>query len=333
MLIRADFPKYTPSARLGEQGVSIVAGIVSDAFGWIFKRNHQEHDFGIDGQIEVVTEDGMVTGQILSAQIKCGKSFLREKNQWGYIYRGERKHFSYLCNYPLPVIIIICDPEKGQCYWEHFKPECAEPTDSGWKITIPIKNHFDNSKDLLISLVNPLRDGYSELKRYWDLNKILCDSNVILYAFDKKDIKAKEVVRPRAFFDRLRSTRELALESQGKVEFAFLDYDNDPRELYEIPEVRSYISLLDAALPDIFFFIRNEEPTHTLSIFALCQTKIKIIKENTTNKTIEADASSVVNFIERHCPALNELTEWINMTQEDEERLFNSVVRCLKIGI
>lgn len=28
-----DFPKYTRSARLGEQGVNIVTGIVSDAFG------------------------------------------------------------------------------------------------------------------------------------------------------------------------------------------------------------------------------------------------------------------------------------------------------------
>ncbi|MGY8604135.1 DUF4365 and DUF1817 domain-containing protein [Gluconobacter cerinus] len=328
-----DFPKYTRSARLGEQGVSIVTGIVSDAFGWLFKRNHQEHDFGIDGQIEIVTEDGMVTGQILSAQIKCGKSFLRETNQWGYIYRGEHKHLSYLCNYPIPVLIIICDPEKRHCYWEHFKLERAEPTPSGWKITIPFQNHFDKSKDLLTSLVKPVRDGYSELRRYWDLNKILYDSSIILYAFDKKDIEEQEVVRPRAFFDRLRSTREIALESQGKVEFAFSDYDNDPRALYEIPEVRRYVALLDAALPEIFFFIRNEEPTHTLNIFALCQTKIRILKRKKSNKIIEVDTYPLAKFIERHCLALNELTEWVNMTREDEERLFNSVLRCLKIGV
>ena len=69
------FPRFTHSAKQGEQGVSLVARITSDSFGWLFKRNHQEHDFGIDGQIEVVTGTGAVTGQMLAVQIKCGKSF------------------------------------------------------------------------------------------------------------------------------------------------------------------------------------------------------------------------------------------------------------------
>jgi hypothetical protein len=39
---------------------------------------------------------------------------------WGYVYRGETKHFNYLANYPLPVIIILCDPATKEAYWVRF---------------------------------------------------------------------------------------------------------------------------------------------------------------------------------------------------------------------
>jgi hypothetical protein len=127
------FPQFSPSAKQGNRGVAIVNRIVDEDFGWLFKRNHEEHDFGIDGQIEVVTEGGAVTGQMLACQIKCGKSFFRETNRWGYVYRGETKHFNYLANYPLPVIIIICDPDVNEGYWMQFKgtaPKSPKPAGS-----------------------------------------------------------------------------------------------------------------------------------------------------------------------------------------------------------
>ena len=49
----------------------------------------KRHDFGIDGLIEIVSSNGAVTGQIIAAQIKFGKSFFNEEGPLGYIYRGE----------------------------------------------------------------------------------------------------------------------------------------------------------------------------------------------------------------------------------------------------
>ncbi|WSN95624.1 DUF4365 domain-containing protein [Escherichia coli] len=59
------FPKYQKEAQLGELGVNIVKSVINENFGWIFKRNHQEMDFGIDGFIEIVRDDGAVTGKCL----------------------------------------------------------------------------------------------------------------------------------------------------------------------------------------------------------------------------------------------------------------------------
>lgn len=49
------FPKYQKEAQLGELGVNIVKSVINENFGWIFKRNHQEMDFGIDGLVMLPT--------------------------------------------------------------------------------------------------------------------------------------------------------------------------------------------------------------------------------------------------------------------------------------
>jgi hypothetical protein len=329
------FPQFSRSAKLGEKGVSIVSKVVNDDFGWIFRRNPQEHDFGIDGQVDIVTPEGAVTGQVLAVQIKCGKSFLEERNQWGYVYRGEQKHLNYLANYPLPVIVVICDPESGEAYWELFKATIAEPTEKAWKMTVPFSNRLRTSKEALIDIVGPVRDATKELADYWALNKMLKQSEVIFYALDAEDVSSTELANPRAFFDRLRATRELAADCQSKVEIFFSGYDNDSRELFEIPEVREYVAKLDGVLGDLFFFVRTAQPTHTLMTFALCQTSATVVGVNAggSSKKVSFEPRPFGDFIERHCGPLNELTEWLNMPLEQEKKLFFDVVDCLKLPV
>lgn len=56
------FPTYSKAAQKGDRGVELVSRVINEKFGWLFKRNHQEHDFGIDALVDVVLEGGAVTG-------------------------------------------------------------------------------------------------------------------------------------------------------------------------------------------------------------------------------------------------------------------------------
>ena len=103
--MKQGYPTYSKAAQKGEAGIDLASRIVNKELGWLLVRNHQEHDFGIDAQVDIILDDGSVTGQIIAMQIKYGKSFFQEKNQWGYVYRGDQKHFNYLANYPTPVLI------------------------------------------------------------------------------------------------------------------------------------------------------------------------------------------------------------------------------------
>ena len=87
-------------------------------------------DVGIDGQVEYVNSEGLATGRMIAVQIKSGPSFFKEsKGDW--VFYPEEKHRFYWERYPLPVLIIIHNPETNLSYWEDARQilRVAKPTD------------------------------------------------------------------------------------------------------------------------------------------------------------------------------------------------------------
>jgi hypothetical protein len=201
---------------------------------------------------------------------------------------------------------------------------------------VPFENVFQGAKQQLLDLVGPVRNGLAELEGYWLMNQLFTETSVIYYALDKTDVRSRETMKPRAFFDRMRATKRIASECQGKVEIMFSGYDDDSRELFEIPEVRAYVATLDAVLPDLLFFAKTEKPTYTLSTFALCQIDVKWVNSRQTRggkKQILYDVRQMGHFLDRHTPYLNQLAEWVGMPMEEQERVYFDIVRCLGLPV
>lgn len=330
--MKKGFPSYSKLARSGDKGVDIVSRIFNDEFGWLFRRNHQEHDFGIDAQVDVVLEGGAVTGQILALQIKHGSSFFSEKNRWGYVYRGEQKHFNYLANYPTPVLIVLCHPSSHDCYWVVFDPAQTAKAGSNWKITVPFENKLKTSKTAIEGLLPPPSDYLSDIESYWTLNEVLVSHDHFYFILARDEVESLDVTHVRAFFDRIRCSREIAAHCQGRVEIGFHGYDSDARELFEIPEVRRFVPVLVGALPELFFFAYTGERGQTLKTLALCLTDVKKLSNivNEKNKIpVEVATDKIGQFLESHFPGLNEMTEWLSMPIEENKRISFEVVRAL----
>ena len=326
------FPTYSKAAQKGDRGLDLVSRIISDEYEWLFKRNHQEHDFGIDAQVDIVLENGAVTGQMLALQIKYGKSFFDEENRWGYIYRGEHKHFNYLSNYPTPVLIVICHPEEKECYWVRFDPQDTSKAGKNWKITIPFENKLKRSKEVISNLLPPPADYLSQVEDYWAINDIIVSHEHFLCVIGREEVENQDVSDVRKFFDRLRSSRELAAHCQGKIEVSFHGYDEDPRELYEIPEVRRFAPLLSVALPELFFFAYTGKHAHGLMIIAMCLTDVEksSVAPNGDNKiAVEFSTEKIGLFVQNHWPGLNEMTEWLRMSIEENKEISFNIIRAL----
>jgi hypothetical protein len=328
--VSSGYPQFSPAARKGESGIQAVSRIIND-FTWILRRNHQETDFGIDGHVDLVTDDGRVTGQQFAFQVKYGKSFFQRKTRWGYIYRGDIKHFNYMSNYPCPILIIICHPESGKCYWSIFDPSQTQGVEKGWTMTIPFNNDLSLSKDVITNLFLPLVDAASLIEAQWTLHEIAISSDYIAYFVDRSEVDSLQVDHLRKFFDRIQATKELAHHCMGKVEIVFHGYDDDPRELYQISQIRRYISIVDPLIPELFFFARTEEPTFTLIVFALSLSKIDFptgIELTGDHKIkVEFDPKDLQGFLKNHFIGLNQITEWLDLSEEDNKRITYSVMR------
>lgn len=134
-----DLPQYDDDDYLGDKGVRLVDQIVSDELRWIF-RDFRKADLGIDAQIELVSPEKRGTGRLIAVQIKCGHSYLAEQTDSGFVFRGQSKHLRYWIEHSLPVVVILCNPDDGKCYWQEVSGANTEPLKKAWKLVVPYKN-------------------------------------------------------------------------------------------------------------------------------------------------------------------------------------------------
>ena len=323
-------PKYSKAAQKGELGVQRVSSIVFEKLGWIFKRNPQEYDFGIDGQVEIVDSFGTVTGQTFGVQIKYGKSFLNEETRWGYVYRGELKHINYLLNYPLPVFILLCDPESENVYWELFDAAKTERTKAAWKFSVPKNQILNSSKESILSLLPDASDHTDELEKYWLINKVISDYTDDLHLLIAKEwVDAGDISDVVEYFDRLKVSKKLAFSKKSKVELSFYGYDSDPRELFEIPEVVNFSKKIAQELP-LFFYCDPSSKLCGLKSIALCYANARFV--NSQKLQVSVDNHALSKFYYRQHELLNEVTHWLEMTEEENKDICMPIYEVLGVA-
>jgi hypothetical protein len=74
-------------------------------------------DVGVDGNLEYVTADGFATGRIVALQVKSGRSYFAHPSGRGWKFYAEAKHRNYWESFPLPVLLVLHDPDSGASYW------------------------------------------------------------------------------------------------------------------------------------------------------------------------------------------------------------------------
>lgn len=341
------FPKVNKKNFTSDSGVNYVSTVINDELGWIFRKNNNETDYGIDGFIDIVTEEGAVTGQSFAVQIKSGTSFFKHKTVNGYIYYGESKHLNYYRNQLLPLLLIICSPEDKTCLFAIFDELTIEPSGEGWKLSIKNTNVFGiQSKNNLLNLLPPLKDDIDEIKEHWAFNDKLATAGVIFYAIDRDDIKKCNSQYFLQFIERLCVNDNLCRKVQGKLEIMIDGYNHDKRELYEIPEIRKWFKKVDKSNIAWFYFCNTISPSFGLTVYFMCMSNAKIIntQERLTGyqvvDTMKAKGSHpkirvtfnpklYIATLNNNCLRLNEMTEKLGLPEEKNKQISREVTEHL----
>ena len=321
---------------MGEVGVNAVSSVVNDDLKWIFRRNHSEHDFGIDAYIDIVLNSGEVTGQCIALQIKSGKSFFKTKTPNGFTFYGDSKHLNYYLNTPMPVVIVLHDPVDKICYWVEFSAEKTEKTPTGWKINIPKNNVLcEEQKAKLFDLVGEPEDHSEELEDHWAFNETLGEYDFIYYAIEREDIESRNVVPIKDFINRISVNDSLCRKFQGRIEIMVSGYNEDPRELWEIKHVRRWFKKADKKIKYWFFFCNTKYSAPGLkSYFAcLCGTKWREKKliDGAPKINVEMDAKLLAELFKRNFSRLNEMTDRLGMSIDENKCISFEVMDVMNI--
>lgn len=135
--------RFNPTDMIGESFLNLC---FLKEIGWIVRDIHKS-DVGIDANVEQVTK-GNPTAKYISVQLKTGfGNIYKTKEGNVFIFYFNSVHYQYWLSSSIPVIIALCDPDKGTIYWELLKKRNIEKTDKRYKIAIK-KSHILNKESL-----------------------------------------------------------------------------------------------------------------------------------------------------------------------------------------
>jgi hypothetical protein len=117
-------------------------------------------DVGIDGQLEYVNDDGYATGKLVAVQVKSGPSYFEHPTDLGWKFYPETKHRRYWEQFPVPVILVLNDPETGHCYWVDVRQALRVPLrDDQSFIVVPKANVLADTAPLELFETAGVQEG------------------------------------------------------------------------------------------------------------------------------------------------------------------------------
>ncbi|MBU5483332.1 DUF4365 and DUF1817 domain-containing protein [Clostridium sp. MSJ-11] len=261
------FPKRNISSLNGMIGETFFQYFVNEEMNCIYHKVDQENDFGIDGYIELV-ENGNVSGKLIGVQIKHGDSFFRSKTLGGYKYIGENKHLNYYLNSQSPIFIVILDQELTRMNWVQFKIEKTMPLqEKRWWIEVPKENKLKyNFKNAIFETAGPIIDFEEQIQMNWAIANLIKNSDYITLAVTKDEIENESFDFINNFIDGLCRNKEMLLDSKSSLDIFFPEYEEDSREIFQIPEIMQWLKKsIEIGIP-WFYFLNNKWKNAGLSL-------------------------------------------------------------------
>jgi hypothetical protein len=311
---------------------------VENAFEWIFRPVHLEDDFGLDGYFDVIGSDNSVTGKYLGVQIKTGKSYFSSKKNFGWQFTGENKHLNYYLNSNFPILIILVDLDNSIAYWVEFDLEKITQSTNGWSIIVPQKNVLKKkSKVTFKSLVGDIIDYMPQVQFQLELNDQLKSSEAIFLNVSKKEIRNKDISGFMSLHKKLTIDDAMISKTRGKLNFFIDGYNYDKRELFQIQEVREWITLVLPAFKYWGYFLNMEPYVHRLAglrVLHMCSVDVGNFKMNKKTKSfnIKPDIDQTVELMKKLFNWLNEFCDEYSIDTKINEEQSDKIAHVL-IGV
>ncbi|MGZ5858144.1 MAG: chlororespiratory reduction 6 domain-containing protein [Burkholderiaceae bacterium] len=144
-------------------------------------------------------------------------------------------------------------------------------------------------------------------------------SHVVIAKIDRADIESRNVAPASAALNRLVESSEALINSNGTISLMVSGYDDDPRELHMIPEVRDYFVALDADFPYWFHICTRLD--HTLRmLFMMIADPLPALNDSATVQYLIAN-DDLNEFLNRRMEAIDMLHAKFGFDEAENVRI------------
>lgn len=151
------------------------------------------------------------------------------------------------------------------------------------------------------------------------------DSTVIVIA--PEEVESQDVSRPLGLLRELLSSADKARRHFERIDVTFHGYDNDTRELFEIPEVRNFVYKLDEAFPFWFYFLTKRGTG--LQVVILCFLP-SYLTDEAKARIFPERLGPLLS--ERWFPSMNHVCAIVGMSESELESLTNRTISYFSQG-
>ena len=323
------FPKYSRSQKTGNIGASFVEHFVTSDLGFIYRPVHGEDDFGIDGCIDIV-ENGSVTGASIAVQIKCGDTYWNKQTSGGIHYCGDSKHINFYLNASTPVLLIVLNGDCSEGVWGLFDVNKTSETGSGWSLEIPFSNRLNDSCiDVWTEFAGPAMDFTEHVKTTWALDKLMASTKFKAFAIPKEEVVNLSFGYISSLLTRLSKTHDMLVGNRNSMEIYFPGYDDDDRELPQIPEVRAWVQRsLEVGVP-WFYFLSTEAGIIGLRTLFFCACEITYIRLEGDRYRVEVPFEERMKWLDINFCNMNDFMNGKGLSMELNVEISDNINRAL----
>jgi len=149
----------------------------------------------------------------------------------------------------------------------------------------------------------------------------------LVVVVSRAEVQAMETAPALAVLKRLTESPETAKAFVERVDIAFQGYDQTPQELFEIPEVRSFVSRLDEEFPFWLFFLSKRHLGLRCLLFCSLP---PFLTQEAQSRIFPERINQLLS--QRWLPAMNQMCDYAGFSTMQSERLMDRAVRYITTG-
>ncbi|MCU1709572.1 MULTISPECIES: hypothetical protein [Xanthomonas] len=159
------------------------------------------------------------------------------------------------------------------------------------------------------------------------LDPSILNHDAIIFVFSRERVERGDIGDTLGQLNALSDNPENVRRFVGRVFFMFDGYNDDPRQIYQVPEARDFFAKLTAMLPLWAHYLHRDAETVGIAYLLLCQSEP--FYENKQRVSVSIDMAEANSLTRRLVSSATGLHALHGLTEEESRAIIEDFIKTL----